>query len=527
MAEAVKGSMDWIRQRAGRKLHPEHRDAFVREVFPNTLIVEDFESGELFEYSWKISGNDVEISNKKKVELTYVATKRKKAQEADEDDLDLMHDLTGPIVTKNEAKKLITTVVLVPGETDGEDGPITADKVEDVANEYMANWRHMDLEHSFALKGDNEPSAIPVQSWTTDYPEEVTALDGTKMELPHGTWKLRSRVRDDLWQDVVNGDIAGASIMGVSREEFEELRAATKSEAEFEEEVSRRVQRVPLSELGDWFCPVVSLCKKGQVPKAKIIAMKSSNEEEGEKPKKPTFWQRVFGMGHEAEHEPEAVTVKSEEPEVETTQEEDGSMAMTPEDRQELAEVMGETFANALKSAGLMKEDDVETEEDRRRREAREAARSMLEEAGFEFTDEGKVALKTEEGAAEEDNGSEGEAGESEGEEEEPSGDLDESEREELERLREQDENLKELFSGDLDAAALKQIFPEFDEGEEEAAEATPKVATKAKKGEGKSRAQDLAVAASASDVATKSEKRPDRDSSGRRINKPFARVDK
>lgn len=41
------------------------------------------------------------------------------------------------------------------------------------------------------------------------------------------------------------------------------------------------IKRVPLSGLGrDWFCPVVSLVKKGQVPKARIIALKSHVEEE-------------------------------------------------------------------------------------------------------------------------------------------------------------------------------------------------------------------------------------------------------
>lgn len=40
------------------------------------------------------------------------------------------------------------------------------------------------------------------------------------------------------------------------------------------------IKRVPLSGLGsDWFCPVVSLVKRGQVPKAKVIALKSYDDE--------------------------------------------------------------------------------------------------------------------------------------------------------------------------------------------------------------------------------------------------------
>ena len=38
-------------------------------------------------------------------------------------------------------------------------------------------------------------------------------------------------------------------------------------------------RRVPLSGLGDWFVPVVSLVRRGQVPKAKVIALKSAMEE--------------------------------------------------------------------------------------------------------------------------------------------------------------------------------------------------------------------------------------------------------
>ena len=60
--------------------------------------------------------------------------------------------------------------------------------------------------------------------------------------------------------------------LGVDPEDLEDL-----------EDPSGRIgsgpRRVPLSGLGDkWFVPVVSLVRKGQVPKAKVIALKSAEE---------------------------------------------------------------------------------------------------------------------------------------------------------------------------------------------------------------------------------------------------------
>ena len=64
--------------------------------------------------------------------------------------------------------------------------------------------------------------------------------------------------------------------LGVDPEELEDL-------PEGEIPVAPRgPRRVPLSGLGDdWFVPVISLVRKGQVPKAKVIALKSATEEEG------------------------------------------------------------------------------------------------------------------------------------------------------------------------------------------------------------------------------------------------------
>ena len=55
-----------------------------------------------------------------------------------------------------------------------------------------------------------------------------------------------------------------------------------------------RPRRVPLSELGeDFFVPVVSLVKKGQAPKAKIVALKAEQQEQEagtQDPSQGRFW---------------------------------------------------------------------------------------------------------------------------------------------------------------------------------------------------------------------------------------------
>lgn len=60
--------------------------------------------------------------------------------------------------------------------------------------------------------------------------------------------------------------------LGVDPDELEEAEDPP-------DRIGSGTRRVPLSELGDWFVPIVSLVRKGQVPKARVIALKSMEEE--------------------------------------------------------------------------------------------------------------------------------------------------------------------------------------------------------------------------------------------------------
>lgn len=601
--DGIRGSLDWVRSRAARQLRTRFIDAYVRDVFVDSIVVEDYESGEVYEFDWSIESDDLNLSNERKVELQYVALKRKKpelafneevaiksAQKPEEaaDDLrqieealnvlpdtpdygvarslllnrqaalksarfdpqdrveDLEGTVSGPVVTKNAAKKLVTTVNLVPGESDGEDPPIPADKVEEVAHEWMRDWQLVDYEHGMALGTDEEPAAIPVASWITESDEQQTAIDGTELSLPKGTWKMTCKVRDDLWPKVESGEIAGASIMGCSRKEAEEMMASTKSAEAFGVELRKNVKRVPLSKLGDWFCPVVSLLKQGQVPQAKIVAMKTKQQEEPQEKDEQKnngtgWWRRLLGVP------PQAAT-KSQNEEV-NEEREDDEMPWSEEERKEFAKEVAlattEGMTAALKTAGVIEEKPVETEEDRRKRETQEAATEMLRTMGL--LDEqgnplvGPQAQKTEtapEGAASEESqqedgqaeGAEDGAGEDEGDSGQPQSGMSDDERAELQRLRERDQSFRTLLAdagADLDEVALKALFPDLpDDDEDDAPAAQPRqsAAEQAVRQNGVSRSRDAAIIASGeTGVATKGQKT--RDGSGRRVNKPFAPV--
>ena len=75
------------------------------------------------------------------------------------------------------------------------------------------------------------------------------------------------------------------------------LAALTGHEDEGDEETeasTRTPRRVPLSELGeDFFVPVVSLVRRGQVPKAKIVALKSQTEQQQEAPRRDRHGYRI------------------------------------------------------------------------------------------------------------------------------------------------------------------------------------------------------------------------------------------
>lgn len=177
-------------------------------------------------------------------------------------------EITGPIVEKDEAERVAYAAVLVPGEPDSDGDVVSKEKVQEVAWEYLANWRQHDEQHT--LKSN---IAETVESYVTDAPKTVE-ISGKSTELPEGTWIVGSRIDAEHWPKVQKGELEGFSIMGVKRADYEAaLATANKSEAaEFEV----ALKRTTLADLGDdWFAPVVSIVKGPAVPKAKWFALKS------------------------------------------------------------------------------------------------------------------------------------------------------------------------------------------------------------------------------------------------------------
>ena len=179
-------------------------------------------------------------------------------------------ELTGPIVMKDNTKKVAYAAVLVPGEKDSDGESVTAEKIEEAAHEWMKSYRNVDLQHSL------NNVAVPVESYILPVDLEVE-MAGVKSILPKGTWVLASKVFDEnTWKRIEDGNLTGYSVMGIKRTTLE---AANKEEA--------ALKKTLLRDLGeDWVAAAVSIVDEPAVPKAKFFAIKSveAEEEQVEKP---------------------------------------------------------------------------------------------------------------------------------------------------------------------------------------------------------------------------------------------------
>ncbi len=77
MSDKVRGSYDWIRSQAQKQISKMFQDAFVREVFPESVVVEDFLDGALYELDYKVDGKELKLGDKREIQLKYVALKRR------------------------------------------------------------------------------------------------------------------------------------------------------------------------------------------------------------------------------------------------------------------------------------------------------------------------------------------------------------------------------------------------------------------------------------------------------------------
>lgn len=176
--------------------------------------------------------------------------------------------LTAPIVQKKEDQKIGYGPVLVPGEEDLDGDTVTKEKIEEVAYDWLENYRIVDADHSV------QKVAVPVESHILREAREVEDLEGNSFTVPAGTWMIGARVKSDKqWQRIKNKELTGFSIMAVRADEDKAMK-------------SKYMQslKATLEELGeDFVIPAVSLVGDPAVPKAKIVSIKSAaagNEEE-------------------------------------------------------------------------------------------------------------------------------------------------------------------------------------------------------------------------------------------------------
>lgn len=173
-------------------------------------------------------------------------------------------EIAGPIVYKDDAKRIAYAAVLVPGEPDSDGEVLSPERVERAAHEWLSGYRNIDLQHSL------NNIAVPVESYIQPMNRTVS-INGAQVVLPEGTWVLAAKIQDNnTWEQVVNGKLTGYSVMGIRRQALSD--AAGKSIA---------LKRTLLRDLGeDWIAAAVSVVDEPAVPKAKFFALKSVKEEE-------------------------------------------------------------------------------------------------------------------------------------------------------------------------------------------------------------------------------------------------------
>lgn len=297
-----KTSTDFVRREARKHFERPDDLAWVKDVTSSFVIIDCEKSGTTYKSDYSANGSEITFTDPVEVDPGFVSKMRQSGAE-----------LTGPIAWKNEAKRLAFGAVLVPGEPDSDGDVLTAEKIADVAHDWLADYGNIDLQHSL------NNAALPVESFLLPSAMAVK-IGGQEVELPPGTWILGSRIVDDaLWDKVVRGELSGYSIMGVRR-------ASLKSK-----DVS--LKRTMLRDLGpDWVAPFVSLVDSPAVPKAKFFAIKKkAAEPEAIEEKKPGLIGRLMQ------------TIKSEE------------ITMTPEEIKESVQAAVKEELDAREKAAAEK----------------------------------------------------------------------------------------------------------------------------------------------------------------------------
>ena len=332
-------------------------------------------------------------------------------------------EIRGTILKQEETdeKMIVSGAVLIPDEEDTDGDVISKEKIEEVAHEWMLNYRNVDLQHTL------NNVAYPVESYLLKETKEVVSLDGQVMELPAGTWMVSVKVDDeDTWEAVKDGRMRGFSIMGVPKENIDSV---VKSDAAL-----KRTTLADIEDSGrDWTVPFFSIVDEPAVPKGRIVSIKSKKKED------KGFWQTLKSI---------FITDKSEEDtekeeEVDKDNSEKGGADM---DKEQLTEILKE-FKEGLLSDVDEKLESIKSEEveEEVEKEVEEEVEEVEEEVEKAEEDEEEVEKSEEEETEEVEKEEEVEEEvEKEVEEEEEDETLKEL-RKELKELKEENSSLKEF----------------------------------------------------------------------------------
>ena len=324
-------------------------------------------------------------------------------------------EIRGTILKQEETdeKMIVSGAVLIPDEEDTDGDVISKEKIEEVAHEWMLNYRNVDLQHTL------NNVAYPVESYLLKETKEVVSLDGQVMELPAGTWMVSVKVDDeDTWEAVKDGRMRGFSIMGVPKENIDSV---VKSDAAL-----KRTTLADIEDSGrDWTVPFFSIVDEPAVPKGRIVSIKSKKKED------KGFWQTLKSI---------FITDKSEEDtekeeEVDKDNSEKGGADM---DKEQLTEILKE-FKEGLLSDVDEKLESIKSEE------VEEEVEKEVEEEVEEVEEEVEKAEEDEEEVEKSEEEETEEVEKEEEVEEEVEKEVEEEEEEEDETLKELRKELKEL----------------------------------------------------------------------------------
>jgi len=178
--------------------------------------------------------------------------------------------IAGPIVLKSGRKQIVFAPVLVPGERDTDGEVLTAEKIGDVALEFMEGFGIVDVMHTLEKVGK------PVYSELLRRDEQFTLPDGEIMVCPKGTWIMGAKVNDpDTWSKIEAGTFTGFSVMGVRRADLEAAMKTADPAVGIKAGLARKVLLKDLGE--DWVPVAVSILESPAVYKSKWIAVKSKD----------------------------------------------------------------------------------------------------------------------------------------------------------------------------------------------------------------------------------------------------------